>query len=367
MKISIRKSNLLQGINIVSKAVSNKTTHPILSCILVEAEGGVIKLTANDMEIGIESYVDGTVIEEGKVALEAKLFSDFIRKLPDSDITIESDKESKTLIKCERLEFNIPGKSGDDFSNLPVVSKDKFITISQFALREVINQTIFSISDNENNKLMTGELFEVSNNKLSVVSLDGHRISIRYIDLKGDNSDIKVVVPGKSLSDISKIMTGGVDDNVNIYFTENNILFEFDNTKVVSRLIEGEYFRISHMLSVDYQIKMKINKREFLDSLDRATLLIKDSDKKPIRLSIEERTLGLKISSLIGSLNEEIDIDKEGNNLVIGFNPKLIIDALRVIDDENVTIYFNNTKSPCVIKNDAENYIYLILPMGINE
>ena len=244
MKISIRKSNLLQGINIVSKAVSNKTTHPILSCILVEAAGGVIKLTANDMEIGIESYVDGTVIEDGKVALEAKLFSDFIRKLPDSDITIESDKDSKTLIKCERLEFNIPGKSGEDFSNLPVVSKDKFITISQFALREVINQTIFSISDNENNKLMTGELFEVSNNKLSVVSLDGHRISIRYIELKGDNSDIKVVVPGKSLSDISKIMNGGVDDPVNIYFTDNNILFEFDNTKVVSRLIEGEYFRM---------------------------------------------------------------------------------------------------------------------------
>ncbi len=367
MKISIRKANLLQGITTVSKAVSNKTTHPILSCILVEASGGIIKLTANDMEIGIESYVDGTVIEDGKVALEAKLFSDFIRKLPDSDISIESDKDNKTLIKCERLEFNLPGKSGNDFSNLPVVSKDKYITISQFALRDVINQTIFSISDNENNKLMTGELFEVSNNRLSVVSLDGHRISIRYIDLKGDNSDIKVVVPGKSLSDISKIMNGGVDDPVNIYFNENNILFEFDNTKVVSRLIEGEYFRISHMLSVDYQIKMKINKREFLDSLDRATLLIKESDKKPIRLSIEDRNLGLKISSLIGSLNDEIDIEKEGNNLVIGFNPKLIIDALRVIDDENVTIYFNNTKSPCVIKDDAGSYIYLILPMGINE
>lgn len=367
MKISIRKANLLQGITTVSKAVSNKTTHPILSCILVEASGGIIKLTANDMEIGIESYVDGTVIEDGKVALEAKLFSDFIRKLPDSEISIESDKENKTLIKCERLEFNLPGKSGNDFSNLPVVSKDKYITISQFALRDVINQTIFSISDNENNKLMTGELFEVSNNRLSVVSLDGHRISIRYIDLKGDNSDIKVVVPGKSLSDISKIMNGGVDDPVNIYFNENNILFEFDNTKVVSRLIEGEYFRISHMLSVDYQIKMKINKREFLDSLDRATLLIKESDKKPIRLSIVDRNLGLKISSLIGSLNDEIDIEKEGNNLVIGFNPKLIIDALRVIDDENVTIYFNNTKSPCVIKDDAGSYIYLILPMGINE
>ena len=367
MKIICTKSNLAKGVSIVSKAVPSKTTMPILECILIDASTDIIKLTANDMELGIETSIDGEIIERGIIALNARIFSEIVRKLPDSDITIESDKDSKTLIKCERLEFNIPGKSGEDFSNLPVVSKDKFITISQFALREVINQTIFSISDNENNKLMTGELFEVSNNKLSVVSLDGHRISIRYIELKGDNSDIKVVVPGKSLSDISKIMNGGVDDPVNIYFTDNNILFEFDNTKVVSRLIEGEYFRISHMLSVDYQIKMKINKREFLDSLDRATLLIKDSDKKPIRLSIDDRTLGLKISSLIGSLNEEIDIEKEGNNLVIGFNPKLIIDALRVIDDENVTIYFNNTKSPCVIKDDAETYIYLILPMGINE
>lgn len=367
MKISLMKQNLLNGINTVSKAVSNKTTHPILSCILVEASNGLIKLTANDMEIGIETFVDGTVLEDGKVALEAKLFSDFVRSFPDSEITIESDKENKTVLTCERSKIDISGKSGSEFSNLPVVSKDKCITISQFALKEVITQTIFSISDNENNKLMTGELFEVSNNKLSVVSLDGHRISIRYIELNGENSDIKVVVPGKSLNDISKIMSGGVDDPVNIYFNDNNILFEFDNTKVVSRLIEGEYFRISHMLSADYQIKMRINKKDFLDSLNRATILIKESDKKPIRLSIEGRNLGLKISTLVGSMNEEIDIEKEGNNLVIGFNPKLLIDALRVIDDENVIIYFNNTKSPCVIKDDAGTYIYLILPMGINE
>ena len=363
MKISIRKSNLLQGINIVSKAVSNKTTHPILSCILVEAAGGVIKLTANDMEIGIESYVDGTVIEEGKVALEAKLFSDFIRKLPDSDITIESDKDSKTLIKCERLEFNIPGKSGEDFSNLPVVSKDKFITISQFALRDVINQTIFSISDNENNKLMTGELFEVSNNKLSVVSLDGHRISIRYIELKGDNSDIKVVVPGKSLSDISKIMNGGVDDPVNIYFTDNNILFEFDNTTVVSRLIEGEYLKIDNILSADYETKVKINKREFLSCIDRSTLLVKEADKKPIILDIKDDVMELKMNSIVGSLDEEIDIVKNGKDLMIGFDPKFLIDALKVIDDEDIEIKLLNPKAPCFIKDEQESYIYLILPV----
>lgn len=367
MKISVRKSDLLQGINTVSKAVSTKTTHPILSCILVEAVGGVIKLTANDMEIGIESYVDGTVIEDGKVALEAKLFSDFIRKLPDSEINISVDSNSKTTIRCERLEFNISGKPGDDFSDIPVVSKDRSITISQFALREVINQTIFSILDNENNKIMTGELFEVEKNRLSVVSLDGHRISIRYIELKGQNSDVKVIVPGKSLSDLSKIMNGGMDDPVSIYFNENNILFEFDRTRVVSRLIAGEFFRISHMLSMDTQIRMKVNKKELLESLDRASILIKESDKKPIRFNIEDRTLGIKIDTLIGSLNEDLDIDKEGTNLVIGFNPKFIMDALRVIDDENVNIYFNNTMSPCIIKDDEGTYVYLILPMGINE
>lgn len=367
MKISCFKSNLLQGINIVSKAVSNKTTHPILSCILIEAFNGIIKLTANDMEIGIESYVEGTILEEGKIAIEAKLFSDIIRKLPESEVFIDTNEEFKATIKCEKAKFNIPGKAGDDFSNLPSVTKNKHITISQYVLREVINQTIFSISDNENNKIMTGELFEVKNSRLSVVSLDGHRISIRNVELKGENVDIKVVVPGKALSDISKIISGGIDDEVNIYFTENHILFEFDNTKVISRLIEGEYFRISHMLSMDYQIKMQINKKEFLDCIDRASLFIKDSDKKPIKLTIEDNIIHMKIDSLIGSMNEEIDIVKEGSNITIGFNPKFLMDAIKVIDDENITIYMNNTKSPCIIKNDEESYIYLILPMGINE
>lgn len=367
MKISCLKSNMLQGINIVSKAVSGKTTHPILSCILIEAENGIMKLTANDMEIGIESYVEGSIIEEGKIAIEAKLFSDIVRKLPDSEIFIETNEEYKATIKCEKAKFYISGKSGEDFPNLPSVAKNKYITISQFVLREVINQTIFSISDNENNKLMTGELFEVNNNRLSVVSLDGHRISIRNVELKGNNSDIKVVVPGKALADISKIINGGIDNEVNIYFTENHILFEFDNTKVVSRLIEGEYFRISHMLSVDYQIKIQINKKEFQDCIDRASLFIKDSDKKPIKLTIEDNVMHLKINSLIGSMNEEIDITKEGNNLIIGFNPKFLMDAIRVIDDETINIYMNNTKSPCIIKDEEESYTYLILPMGINE
>ena len=334
-------------------------------CIFIEAENGNIKLTANDMEIGIESYVEGTVIEEGKVAIEAKLLSDIVRKLPDSEIHMETNEDFKTTIKCEKSLFTIAGKSGEDFSSLPVVEKSKYITISQFTLREIINQTIFSISDSEYNNVMTGELFEVSNNRLRVVAIDGHRIAIRNVELKDESQDVKVIVPGKALSYISKIVNGGVDDDVNIYFADNNILFEFDRTKVVSRLVEGEFFRIDNMLNVDYQIKFTINKREFLDCLDRSSLLIKESDKKPIKLTIEDNMLYLKIDSLIGSMNEEIEIHKEGSNIIIGFNPKFLMDAIRAIDDDDITIYMNNAKSPCVIKDEEENYIYLILPMGI--
>ena len=232
-------------------------------------------------------------------------------------------------------------------------------------MREIINQTIFSISDSEYNNVMTGELFEVSNNRLRVVAIDGHRIAIRNVELKNESEDVKVIVPGKALSYISKIVSGGVDDDVNIYFADNNILFEFDRTKVVSRLVEGEFFRIDNMLNVDYQIKFTINKREFLDCLDRSSLLIKESDKKPIKLTIEDNMLYLKIDSLIGSMNEEIEIHKEGNNIIIGFNPKFLMDAIRAIEDDDITIYKNNTKSPCVIKDEEESYIYLILPMGI--
>jgi DNA polymerase-3 subunit beta len=278
---------------------------------------------------------------------------------------METNEDFKTTIKCEKSLFTIAGKSGEDFSSLPVVEKSKFITISQFTLREIINQTIFSISDSEYNNVMTGELFEVSNNRLRVVAIDGHRIAIRNVELKNESEDVKVIVPGKSLSYISKIVSGGVDDDVNIYFADNNILFEFDRTKVVSRLVEGEFFRIDNMLNVDYQIKFTINKREFLDCLDRSSLLIKESDKKPIKLTIEDNMLYLKIDSLIGSMNEEIEIHKEGNNIIIGFNPKFLMDAIRAIEDDDITIYMNNTKSPCVIKDEEESYIYLILPMGI--
>lgn len=366
MKLICSKASLLKGVSIVSKAVPSRTTMPILNCILIDASANEIKLTANDMELGIETVIEGEIEERGIIALDAKFFSEIVRKLPDNDVVIESDDTFQTTITCEKAKFNIVGKSGEDFSYLPYIEKNESISISQFTLKDVVRQTIFSIADNDTNKLMTGELFEINENRLRVVSLDGHRISIRNIELKESYSPLKVVVPGKTLQEISKILTGEAEDMVDISFADNHILFEFDETKVVSRLIEGEYFHIDQMLSSDYDTKVKINKREFLSCIDRATLLIREGDKKPIILNIQDGSLQLKINSFVGSMNEEIEIEKEGKDLLIGFNPKFFIDALRVIDDEEVTLYMVNPKAPCFIKDDAGTYVYLILPVNFN-
>lgn len=364
MKLLCSKSNLLNGVQIVSKAVPNKTTMSILECILIDARGTDIKLIANDMELGIETIIEGTIEEKGLIALDAKIFLEIVRKLPDNEISIITDSSYKTFINCEKAKFTIIGKSGEDFSYLPSIEKIDPIIISQFTLKEIIRQTIFSIADNDNNKLMTGELFEVSDDSLKVVSLDGHRISIRKTKLKDSYANRKVVVPGKTLIEISKILSGDTNKDVHVYFTDKHIVFEFDDTTVVSRLIEGDYFNVNQMLSSDYETKVSVNKKDLLECIDRATLLVKEGDKKPIIINMTENVMELKMNSTVGSMNEDIDITKQGKDIMIGFNPKFVIDALRVIDDELIDIYLVNPKAPCFIKDKEDKYIYLILPVN---
>ncbi len=366
MKLIFTKSDLTKAVNIVMKAVPSKTTMSILECILIDATTNEIKFTANDMELGIETKVAGEIVSKGQIAIDAKLFSEIVRKLPDNDITLETDDNFTTTITCEKSVFHLAGKSGEDFSYLPAITKERSVTLSQFQLKDVITQTLFSIAMNDNNKIMTGELFEVLNGSLKVVGLDGHRIAIRNISLDGPADDAKVIVPGKTLSELSKILAPDAESFVHIYFTNNHILFEFENTIVVSRLIEGEYFKVNQMLSNDYKTKITINKKDLLDSIDRANLMIRESDKKPIIINITDGSLEVKVTSSLGSSNEVIDIEKEGNDIMIGFNPKFLIDALRVIDDENITICLVNPKAPCFIKDREESYIYLILPVNFS-
>ena len=364
MKIVCQRNDLINSINIVNKAVPSKTSMEILYCILIDASTPRITITANDMELAIETVTQGQVIEKGIMAVDARLFSDIIRKLPDSDVTIVCDEKRNVTINCEKAKFHISARDWEEFARLPIIEKNEPVIMTQYSLKEMIRQTIFSISANDTNQLMTGELFEIKGNTLSVTSLDGHRISIRRMEFEKAYEDRKVIVPGKTLIEISKILSGETADLISLYFSKNSIMFEFDSTVVVSRLIEGNYFRVDHMISSDYETVIKVNRREIMDCIDRSILLTREDDKRPLVFDIFEQVLSLSIKSGMGTMDETIPISKEGKDMKIGFNPRYLLDALRVIDDEEISMYLVNTKAPCFIRNDRQNYLYVVLPVN---
>lgn len=366
MHIICDKSKLIEGMNIVMKAIPGKTTMMILECVVIEVKDNQIKLIANDLQLGIETLIDGEIKQEGSVAVGAKVFFEIIRKLPSDNVSITVDEDYHMNISCGKAKFNIMAKATDEFPYLPNIVKDKNVNISQFTLKDIIRQTVFSISDNENAKVMTGELFEIHDSELKVVSLDGHRISIRKVKLNQSYDDVSVIIPGKTLIEISKIINGGIDDEVSIFFTDKHVLFEFEDTIVLSRLIEGEYYKIDKMLSTDYETKVTVNKRKMLECIDRSTLLLKESDKKPVIIDVQDDYMKFAMNSAIGSMDEDIDASKEGKDILIGFNPRFLMDALRVIDEDEITMYMINPKAPCFIRDQEETYIYLILPVNFN-
>ena len=366
MHIICDKSKLIEGMNIVMKAIPGKTTMMILECVVIEVKDNQIKLIANDLQLGIETLIDGEIKQEGSVAVGAKVFFEIIRKLPSDNVSITVDEDYHMNISCGKAKFNIMAKATDEFPYLPNIVKDKNVNISQFTLKDIIRQTVFSISDNENAKVMTGELFEIHDSELKVVSLDGHRISIRKVKLNQSYDDVSVIIPGKTLIEISKIINGGMDDEVSIFFTDKHVLFEFEDTIVLSRLIEGEYYKIDKMLSTDYETKVTVNKREMLECIDRSTLLLKESDKKPVIIDVQDDYMKFAMNSAIGSMDEDIDASKEGKDILIGFNPRFLMDALRVIDEDEITMYMINPNAPCFIRDQEETYIYLILPVNFN-
>ena len=366
MKIVFQKSDLASALNIVSKAVGIRSVSPILECVLITAQHGEIRFTANNNDLGIETLSAGTIIEEGMVALNARLFSELVRKFPESEVELEVNAKNVATVTCEASQFKLLGQPGEEFPDLMQIDQSDAIEISEFSLKEAIRQTIFSIADQESNPVLTGELFEVNDNELKIVALDGHRIAIRRILLNDSYGKRRVIVPGKSLMELSKILEGDADEIVQIVFSRSHLMFRFGATMVITGLIDGNYFDVNRMIYSDFETKVIVNKRQMQSCMDRACLLSGTGEKKPVIMSFHDSDVVISASSFIGSMNEVLLIEKEGKNMEIGFNPKFILDVLRVIDDEDITMYLINQKYPCVIKDADETYLYLILPVNIS-
>ena len=366
MNLKFQKAQLVNALSIVMKAVSTKTSSVILESILISASDNRVVLDATDTELSIQTEVDAEIVKAGGVVLNAKLFSEIVRKFDSTESLIELDVDSdfKTTIRCEQAVFNIMGIDPVEFIPMPKIDRDAFISLSQFSLKEVIRQTEFSTAISDINRMMGGELIDVKNNVAKFVTLDGHRMSIRNIELMGEYEDQKCVVPIKSLQEVMRIIDSDTQKNVNIYFSKDHILFEFDKTLVLSRILDGEFFRIESMLSNDYDTKVNVSRLKLQNAIEQSMILIRENEHKPMILDIENGMLKLSVNSSLGFMDAKVNIEKSGSDLKIAFNPKFLVDALKVIDDDFVNIYFTNAKSPCFIRDDKNTYTYLILPVN---
>ena len=344
MKIICKKTDLAKAVQTVAKAVPAKATTSILECLLLRAEKEEITLTGNNLELGIETVMPGNIEEEGSIAIQAKVFGEIVRKLPEGDVVLETGEKDQATVRCKKTKYNLSVKSAEEYTCIPDMERKNHVTISEFDLKEAIRQTIFSVADTSSKKAMTGELWEINGKELKIV----------------------VIVPGKTLAEIIKIIGGDPEKEIAVYFTENHIQFEIENTRAISRLIDGEYLKVEQLLSKDYGTKIKVQKKELQECIDRASLLLKDDAKKPIILNIEENILSLEAASNMGSMNESMFVVKEGEKLRIGFNPKFLLEMLRVIDDEEVFMYFTSAKTPCTVRDEKDSYVYLVLPVNLS-
>lgn len=360
------QKTLVHSISIVQKSVSSKTTLPILKGILIEAYGDQLKLIGTDLELSIENIIEATIIKEGAAVIESRLFSEIIRKLPDGNVEIQLLDNNQIMIKCAHTEFNIGGYSASDFPEMTQVEEDHTYKISQELFKDMIRKTAFAASQDDSKPIFTGVLLEIENHQLNMVALDGYRLAIR----KGliDSSDShRIVVPAKMLLEISRITNPDDDNPIYITFSESNALFTIGNTKLTTRLLNGEFLSYNQILPKVYHSKIKVNTENMLDSIERASLLGKEGKSNLVKFTISENKLVVTSHTELGKVYEEIDIQLEGVDLEIGFNSKYFIDALKVIEEEEIHIEFTNNVGPGIIKpvEEGENQVYLILPVRI--
>ncbi len=371
MKIICEKEKLLKGINSVINGVASKTTMPVLEGILIETNEKEVKLTTYDLEIGIEYIIECNVQEQGNTVVNAIMFSEIIRKLPDTEITISINSNNLLEIECEGSLYKLATMNPDEFPELPKINIDNSIEIEQNLLKNMIRKTIFAVSNEENRPIFTGCLFEVKNNKLNVVAVDGYRLALKTNILNSNTTNFNAVIPGKTLNEINKIILDSFD-TVKIGISKNQALFEMENCKIVTRLLEGEFLKYDNAIPSNWETRIRVNKNIIQNCFERIILIssssIEREKKYPVKISIEIGKVVISCTNQTGDAKEEIIVETEGKNLEAGFNPRYFLDALKVIEDEEIYIEFGTNISPCVITPiENDEYKYMILPIRMKE
>lgn len=371
MKFKCSKEDLIKGLNSVSKTVASKTTLPIQEGILIETSGSNIRLITNDLEIGTEYILNAEIEEAGATVVDMKTFNEIIRKIESLEITFE-EKDGIFAIKSTSGVFKLQTMNAEEYKRLPVFNIEKQIEISQKVFKDMVKKTVFSASVDMNRPVYTGVLITVTGNVINLVAIDGFRMAIKKELLESYSNDFKAIIPAKVLTEVIKSLEDEEDKKIRIGVNKNQALFEMDECTVVSRIIDGEFLNYNNVLPAEADTKVTINRRQFLEAIERVAIFSRDvseKDKKvPVKVSIQMDSIEVSCVSVTGDAKEIVNSVVEGKNLDIGFNPRYLIEALRVIEDEEIQMEFSTNVSPLIIKPIAGNtYIYMVLPVKIKD
>ena len=363
MKVFCEGLDLVEAVQKVIKAASNKTINPILEGIKITAEDNTLTFVATDSELAIEKKIKADVKVEGETVVPGKFFSEFVKKLANEQIELDLNEKNQLKIKYTDSEVYIQCFNSLEYPTIQKIDNAQFFTISQANFKELIEKTIFSVALDDSRPILKGCLFEIEENQITSVALDGFRLAKATYPILEQTARVSVIVPGRSLNEISKLLDD-TDENIRVFIQRNYLMVQVDNTKIITRLIDGDFINYKQIISNNFNTTVTINKSQFEDSLDRASILGRMSNDNIIKLSIKDNMLTLYSSSEIGNVTEKINIVQNGLDLTICFDSRFLKDCLRAIKDEFIKLCFTTSVNPCIIKaNEGENYVFLILPL----
>jgi len=346
----------------VSKAISNKITNPILEGIKLVAEDGTLTMSATDTELSIEKKIKADIKIEGETVVPGRFITEFVKKLTNSLIELELNERNQLIIRYEDSESVIQCYNPVEYPGFKKIGTNEYFGITKKDFKTVVNKCIFAVATDDSRPILKGVLFDIDNRELNAVALDGYRLARIK---KSIQSNIKksIVVPARSLNEISRLIDEN-DDVINVYIDEYTIMLDLGDTKVTSRLLEGDYMNYKQIIPVNYETFVILNRDQFVEALERATLLLRSAQNNFVKLDIKENNICLTSNSELGNVKENIPATVAGKDLLISFNPRYFLESLRVNTNEFVKVCFNEASNPCVIvPTEDDEFLYLILPV----
>ena len=368
MKFSCEKYLLQGACNIASRAAASKSPIPALEGLQISCED---KLTVKgyDLKKGIVTAVEADISQRGVIVVGARLFGEMIRRLPDGIVTVSTDEKDNISVKCGKSQFNILGISAEDYPELPSFDAVNSMRLPQRVLKDMINKTIFAVSTDEVRPIYTGTLFEVEEDRLTLVSVDGYRLARRTEKLENSRLEsCTFVVPGSALSDVEKICTDEDEGEVSISLGQKHISFEIGDTVVVTRRLEGEFLNYRRSIPDAFKYEIKVDRSEFMASIDRVSLIVSEKNSSPVRMTVGDGTIDCLCVTPIGRAEDVCTCEGNGEGLLIGFNDRYMKDALKAAGCDELKLCVNTASSPCIIKaaDGSENFTYMVLPVRLH-